>query len=216
VKETEFPNRPPRWIKRLADAIKGLAGSDMKEVARQAEVLKALPAENLGPLNDELFKNASRLQPQQLIASLDEILAVLDAAGNPAMAKLRDDELVEFRALCSVLDELIAAHNLCQQIDNAFHEAPGLSSVTTKTLTDWDIAKQSLDELAAQRKHDRRVQRTTEAARLFEAADQGEAFLNLAEKFGNLFMETDKALLKVTNKMPRKAIALHSALEAVR
>ena len=77
----------------------------------------------------------------------------------------------------------------------------------------WGVAKKSLDELALQRKNDKRVQRTNEAAKLFEAASQGQVFHTLIERFDDLFMETDKALLKVTNKLPRMAMALHNALE---
>ena len=212
VKDIEFPDKPPAWIARLVTAVEVINGSDVEKMPRQVERLKTLPSEGLGPLNDKLFENASRLQPRQLISSLNDILAALGTDGNPAMANLRG-EVEDFRSLCSELGELIKAHNLCQKIDDALHEAAGLPSVTSEELSDWGVAKKSLDELALQRKNDRRVQWTNEAAKLFEAASQGQVFHTLIERFDDLFMETDKALLKVTNKLPRKAMALHNALE---
>jgi hypothetical protein len=150
-----------------------------------------------------------------LIGSLKDILTALGTDGTPATAKLRGD-VEEFRRLCAELDELISAHNLCQKIDDSLHEAAGLPSVTSAELSDWDIAKKSLDALALQRKNDMRVKRTNEAASLFESANQTQAFKTLIERFDDLFMETDKALLKVTNKLPPKAMALHTALEKLR
>ena len=133
----------------------------------------------------------------------------------PTTTNLRN-KVEEFRKLCSELDGLIKAHNLCQKIDDALHEAAGLTSVTAEVLLDWGIAKKSLDELASQRKTDKRVQRTNEAAKLFEAANQGQAFQTLIERFDDLFMETDKALLRMTNKLPYEADALHKALKDYR
>ena len=46
-----------------------------------------------------------------------------------------------------------------------------------------------------------------------KAANQGQVFQTLMERFEDFFMVTDKALLKVTNKLPRQAMALHEALE---
>ncbi len=212
VKDIEFPDKPPAWIAKLATAVEVITGSAVEKMPRQVERLETLPSEGLAALNDKLFENASRLQPRQLIGSLNDILTALGTEGNPATAKLRG-EVEEFRSLCAELDELINAHNLCQQIDDSLQEAAGLPTVTPGELSDWDIAKKSLDELALKRKNDKRVQRTNEAAKLFEAADQGQAFHTLIERFDDLFMETDKALLKVTNKLPRKAMALHAALE---
>jgi hypothetical protein len=212
VKDIEFPDKPPAWIAKLATAVDVITGSDVEKMPRQVERLKQLPPDGLGALNDKLFENARRLQPMQLIDSLNDILTALDKGTNPATAKLRG-EVEEFRSLCTELNELIGAHNLCQKIDDSLHEAAGLPSVNPGDLSDWDKAKRSLDELALQRKNDIRVQRTNDAARLFEAANQGQAFRTLVERFDDLFMETDKALLKVTNKLPRKAMALHTALE---
>jgi hypothetical protein len=215
VKEIEFPDRPPAWIARLVSAAEVINGSDPDRMPRHIERLKLLPSEGLGPLNDKLLDYASRLEPRQLVSSLSDILTALGADVNPAMADLRG-EVEGFRSLCSELGELVDAHNLCQRIENSLHEAEGLPSVTTEKWSDWGVAKKSLDELALRRKDDSRVRRTNEAARLFEAANQSQAFHTLIERFDDLFMETDKALLKVTNKLPRKAMALHNALERIR
>jgi Effector-associated domain 1 len=211
VRDIEFPDKPPSWVAKFVAAVEIITGSAVDKMPRQLERLKALPSEGLGPLNEKLFENASRLEPKKLVRSLNEILNALGTDGNPRKARLRS-EVEEFRTLCCELDELISAHNLCQKIDDSLHEATGLPSVSPAELSDWDIAKKSLDELAAQRKNDKRVQRTNEAARLFEAANQAQAFRTLIERFDDLFMETDKALLKVTNKLPRKAMSLHTAL----
>jgi len=210
VKDIEFRDNPPTWIARLVTAAEVLSGSDVEKMPRQVERLKALPSDGLGPLNNKLFENASRLKPRQLISSLSDILAALGTDGNPATANLRG-EVEDFRNLCSELAELVTAHNLCQKIDDALHEAAGLRS--GEELADWSIAKKSLDELALQRKNDKRVQRTNEAAKLFEAANQGQAFQTLIERFDDLYMQTDKALLKVTNKLLLKPGALRNALE---
>jgi Effector-associated domain 1 len=215
VKDIEFPDRPPAWIARLVTAADVINGSEVQKMSRQVERLKTLPAEGLGPLNDKLFENASRLNPIQLIGSLDDILAALATDGRPAMTNLRG-QVVEFRSLCSELHDLINAHNLCQTIDDAFHEAAGLSSVTPEELSSWGLAKKSLDELALQRKNDRRVSRTQEAAKLFEAANQGQAFRTLITRFDDLFMETDKALLNLTNKLLLAASTLNYVLEKFR
>ena len=166
----------------------------------------------MGPLNDKLFENASRLQPTELIISLDNILAAIGKDTDPAMDKLRG-EVEDFRGRCTELHELTKAHNLCQKVDDAFHEAAGLPAVTTDDLSDWDVAKKSLDELVLQRKNDLRVQRTAEAARSFESANQLQEFRKLVARFDDLFTETDRALLKVTNKLPTKALALNELLE---
>jgi hypothetical protein len=213
VKEIEFPDRPPAWIAKLATAVEVITGSDVAKMPRQVERLKTLPFEGLGAMNEKLFENARRLQPKQLIGSLNDILSALGTDGKPTTAKLRG-EVDGFRSLCAELDDLINAHNLCQKIDDSLREAAGLPSVNSPgELSDWGDAKKSLDDLALQRKNDRRVQRTNEAAKWFEAANQAQAFRTLMERFDDLFMETDKALLKVTNKLPRKAMALHTALE---
>ncbi len=210
AKDIEFPDKPPAWIARLVTAAGVLNGPDVEKMPRQVERLRTLPSEGLGPLNDKLFENARRLEPEQLIGSLDGILAALGTGGNPATANLRR-EVEKFRSLCSELDEWIKAHNLCQAIDDALREAEGLPAVTPEELSDWGIVKKSLDELALLRRDDNRVKHMVEAARSFEAANQG--FLRLREGFDNLFKQIDESLLKVTNKLPRKALDLHKALE---
>jgi hypothetical protein len=215
AKDIEFPDNPPSWIRRLKDATEVLNGSDSGKMPRQVERLRTLPSEGLGPLNDKLFECASRLKPGQMVASLNNILTAFGADGNAAKTRLRG-ETEEFRKLCLELDDLIKAHNLCQKIDDSLHEAAGLPSVSAVELSDWDIARKSLDELVLQRSNDMRVQRTVSAAKLFEAASQGQAFQTFITRFDDLFKETDKALLKLTNKLPRKAMDLHTALEDFR
>ncbi len=215
VQDIEFPDKPPAWIAWLVTAGQVISGSDVKKMSRQVERLKTLPAEGLAPLNDKLFENASRLDPKQMIGSLNNILAALGTDGNPAMANLRG-QVEDFRSLCSELGELVKAHNLCQRIDDSLHAPAGLPSVTPEELSDWGLAKKSLDELASQRKNDRRVQRTNEAATLFEAANQGQEFRTLIKRFDDLFMETDKALLNLTNKLLLTASPLNYALEKFR
>jgi Effector-associated domain 1 len=212
AQDIEFPHNPPAWIGRLEQAIQILKGLEFDKMPRQVERLKKLPADELRPLNDKLFENASRLEPEKLVGSLDGILAAIGTKNDALLVKLRND-VQSFRRSCSDLHELINTHNLCQKIDDALREAAGLPNVTAGDLSDWEIARTSLNELSLYRKDDRRVVRTNEAARLFEAASQGQAFATLIERFRDLFLETDKALLRVTNRLPREAIALHSALE---
>jgi hypothetical protein len=213
ARDVEFPDRPPRWIARLAAVVKAFSGPDAGRLSRELEKLRVLPSEFLSDMNKELLDNASRLEPRQLLAALDGIRAALGDRADAVAGQLRG-RVQDFRTLCQELDDLIRAHNLCQTIDNALHEAEGLPVVTPAELSDWEDAKKSLGELAVQRQTDLRVVRTAKAARLFEAADQGPAFTKLMECFNDLFMETDKTLLELTNRMPREALALHTALEA--
>jgi hypothetical protein len=216
VQETEFPDKPPDWVHKLATAAEVLKGADLEKMPRQVERLGSLVSRGLAALNRELCDNASRLQPNELVSSLDGILNALGAVRDLAMTKLRG-EVEGYRKLCLQLDELIRAHDLCQKIYNAlFDEAAGLPAVTTPgELYDWEDAKKSLDELAQQRKDDTRVRRTTEAAKLFEAANQAEGFRTLVSRFNDLFLATDTALLDVTHKLPIKALTLHQALEKI-
>jgi len=212
VKDIEFPDKPPAWIARLVTAAEVIRGSDVEKMTPHVDRLKKMTLDCLGPLNEKLLGFAKHLQPGELICSLNKILAALGTNGNPATVSLRR-EVEEFRSLCSELDELIKAHNLCQKIDDAFHEAAGLPSVTPGELLDWSVAKESLDVLASQRKNDKKVQRTQKAAKLFEAANQGHEFQNLIEMFDDLFGNTDLRLLDVIHMLPVKAMALRAALE---
>ena len=212
VKDIEFPDKPPAWIAKLVTAAEVIRGSAVEKMTPHVDRLKKMTLVDLGPLNDNLLGFAKRLHPEELIRCLNKILAALETNGNPATVSLRR-EVEEFRSLCSELDELIKAHNLCQKIDDAFHEAAGLPSVTPEELLDWSVAKESLDVLASQRKNDKKVQRTQKAAKLFEAANQGHEFQNLIEMFDDLFGNTDSTLLDVIHKLPVKAMALRAALK---
>ncbi len=215
VAETEFPGRPLRWIDRLDDAIRDLTGNDIAKMLRAVAILTKLPTEELAPLNEKLFENASHLHVQELVASLDKILNALSLDMSSALVKLRA-QVQEFRSLCSRLDQLTQAHNLCQKIDYDLHQVAELRPVTSDDPSDWVDAKKSLHDLTLYMPNDEKVAHTSAAASLFEAANQGPAFEALVARFDNLFMATDKALLKVTNKLPVKAIALHAALEKLR
>ncbi len=212
VNDVEFPEKPPRWIAKLNGIVDVFAGPDVRKLERELEKLQALPPEGLSAMNEKLFENASRLRPCQLIQSLNAIVEALGDGPAPAAAALRT-KVEEFRNLCVDLDNLIRAHNLCQGIDDALHEFAGLPAFIPTEQAGWEAAKQSLQKLGEQRKNDLRVTLTANAARVFEAAGQGEAFKALLTCFTELFMATDKALLRVTNKMPPTALALHKALE---
>jgi hypothetical protein len=212
VKNIEFPDKPPVWISRLVTAVNVIKGTDLEKMTSAVGRLQELPLVSLGPLNDKLLEFAKRLKPEELIRSLDKILVALGNDRNSATASLRS-EVEEFRTHCSELDELIKAHNLCQKIDDALHEAAGRPSVSSEDLLYWGEAKDSLEELASQRKTDFRVQRTYKAAKLFEAANQGQECRTLIETFDDLFQNTDWALLEVIHSLPIKAMALRAALE---
>lgn len=214
VKEIEFPERPPAWIAEFSIAVDAILRSDATMTRRMAR-MKKLPSDNLAALNEKLVENSSRLEPKKWVASLNGILAHLGPTGDGAAAKLRG-EVEVFRDTCSKFDELIDTHNSCQNIDRYLQEAKGLASVAPKDLLEWDTIKESLDELASRRKSDMRVQRTGEAARSCDADNQPQALRDLTRLFDDLFMETDKALLKVTTKLLIKRVALQKALEALR
>jgi hypothetical protein len=212
VRDIEFPDNPPAWVAKFVTAAKVLCGSDVESMDHQLDRLKGLPAVCLALLNQELVLNARRLTHTQLTSALDGILIALVADGNPETANLRV-EVEHFRGLYSELGDLVKAHNLCQTISNALLEVTEPTSVAPGDLSDWDEAKKSLDELSSQRKDDMRVSRTYEAAKLFEAAKQSQAFQTFTALFDDLFTKTDTALLDVTISLTRDAMPLHNALE---
>jgi len=218
--DIEVPESPPRWIARLKAAVCEFTAepADPGRMSSQLKRLKLLPAEGLAPLNEMLFAIAKRLKPRNLIDALDQILASLGDDKAPARKQLRTDAQA-FRTLCADLDHLSTAHNLCQTIDDALREANGLAAVTAAGLSDWKEAREALDELVEQKSADDlmvlRVRRTADAARLFESANQAEAFQTFSARFDDLFLKTDKALLRVTNSLTRQAIALQKALKAL-
>jgi hypothetical protein len=216
VVDTEFPDRPPRWITQLAKAVDDALGPDAAKVARAVDRLDNLPATQLAQLNDTLIGYARRLRTSDLFDLLDAVQAVLPPAGtNRTLEKLRS-EVARFRGLCLQCAGLIDVHDLCQSVQNALREGAGLRSITPEALTEWPETKTWLTEIGKRRPTDPRAQRTIKAADGFEAAPSESSFTNLVEKFSNLFRTTDKMLRDVTNKLPNAADCLETAMESFR
>ncbi|MBA4065529.1 MAG: hypothetical protein C0501_17800 [Isosphaera sp.] len=215
ARETEFPDDPPAWVGKFAAAVADVTGPDPAKAARAAERLAVLPARAQGELNAELVKCARRLGAAELVVLLDGVLAA--AGAEPAKAGTADlrAAVARFRLLCDQLHGLIRDHDLCQQAEDGLREAAGLREVTAAGLADWADVAGRLGELAAHRPGDFRAARALAAARAFEAAPPGaaaDAFAALAEQFADLFLYTDKGLLKVTNQLLLATAALDPVL----
>jgi hypothetical protein len=213
-----LPTTPLRWLASFEKAVQELsqeltksgdAAIEAAKVDRAVETLANLPANEQKTLNERLFECALRLETDELIQLMDNLLADLKLMG---AAGAGTEELrvgVErFRSLCQQLTGLIDEHNLCQDVDGALQEAVGLTEVTLERLSQWNDIKGWLEKIAVCHPKELRATRPTESARLFqEAAEAGDrkkathAFQALLERFNALFWHTDKALLEVTRDL---------------
>lgn len=114
------------------------------------------------------------------------------------------------------LVQLRRVHDLCQRIDDLLSEAAGLAVVTPQNLMGWSEVHRLLDELAEVWPGNFRIDRTKQAAQKFGAA-QAEAvalseFATLTEQFDDLFHETDKSLLKVSNRIGNEVFSIDKEL----
>jgi hypothetical protein len=217
AREREFPEDPPPWIARYATAVERLTGPDPARLDQALLRVVSLPAKELPGLNRELIDHARRLHAPQLIALMDRVLVAMGTAATPEAEKLVS-AITSFRASCSKLVGLIHVHDLCQGVANVLQEAAGLPEVTADRLSNWDEAKDLLEQLSKSQRGNFRVVRTLEAARKFEAAADraavAAAFKSLLECFDDLFLKTDKVLHNVTNQLLTSALRLQDALEA--
>ena len=229
VKGTQFPKIALRWIARFKQAVENLKTELIKpdpatiegsKLDRAVEVLAQLPAEEQKGLNARLVECAMSLETDELVDLMDRILTELGKAG---AAGAETDDLRAgvgaFRVLCRGLTDLIADHNLCQDVDGALREADGLPEVTPNRLSQWTEIKGWLEEIAGRHPGNLpdgiRANRPSESARHFEeaaaAGDKVRAkrlFDRLEERFRDLFFHTDKTLLRVTGDLLTAARAL--------
>jgi hypothetical protein len=117
------------------------------------------------------------------------------------------------------LAELTRRHDLCQKIGDALQEAVGLPEVTAARLTAWSEIEDWFTELVRGAPTDFRISRTHGAAETFSAiADPAKAkpaFDLFLQRFEDLFVNTDAALLKITNKLHYSAMTLNDLLRKV-
>lgn len=214
--ETEFPDDPPEWIQSLAGAAAILAGSDTSRWSWAMERLQAIPPREMGRLNGRLIDNARRLRCEQLIQYLDAILAAIAGAKMSSTVADIDARVRRFRDLCGQLVQLVRIHDLCQRIDDLLGEAAGLEVVTPKTLMGWGNIGRRLNELGELSPDNFRIKRTRQAADNFGAAQDDAAaavhFAALTEHFADLFHDTDKSLLKVSNRIGNEVSSLDREL----
>jgi len=246
VKGTASPTIPPRWIARFKKAVDDLtaelikpdpATADPKAVDRAVEVLAHIPADEQKGLNARLAECAAQLQVDEFVDLMDRILTELGKVGAEGAAtdQLRAG-IAPFRILCRALTDLIADHNLCQDVDGALREAAGLAEVTPSALAQWAEVKAALQDIADRRKGDLRADRALASAADFEAGevaaqnaakgDDAEAlaavrkriakvFERLLERFNDLFFYTDKSLLKVTQDLVSAVQTLVATLRRI-
>ena len=233
VKKTEFPKEHKLWITDFSKAVNDLraelsksdtATIEVPKLDRAIEILANLPAQEQRSLNTELVKCATRLKTDELVGLIDRILIELGKAGVVG-AETHDLRagVGSFRISCRALTDLIDEHNLCQEVDGALREADGLPEVAADRLSQWAEIKGWLQEIA---KHhpgslpdDIRAKRPFESAREFEeacaAVDKARAknrFQRLKERFGDLFLNTDTALLRITQELLASAQTLDATL----
>ena len=229
VNGTEFPNVPKRWLGRFAKAVGDIKAEILKpdpatidgaKLDRAVEILAHLPAAEQPAQNARLVECAMRLGTDDLVDLMDRVLIEMSKSG---LAGAKTDQLREevgaFRVLCRGLADLIADHNRCQDVDGALSEADGLPEVTPGLLSQWAEIKAWLQEIAGRRPGDLRANRPPESARQFEEATAAgdkpraaKSFERLRERFRDLFFNTDKALLKMTQDLLASARTLDAIL----
>jgi hypothetical protein len=233
VKETEFPNLPRHWIVKFRKAVNDLvtelsksdtAAIEVAQVNRAVEILAHLPAQEQKNLNTLLVEYAMRLKTDELVDLIDRVLIELGKAG--VVGEKTDDlraRVGSFRIVCRSLTDLIAEHNLCQDVEGALAEAEGLPADAPEQLTQWTEIKGWLQEIAMRHPgslaDDLRARRPFESACQFEeaiaAGDKAKAkmlFQRLEERFAALFLKTDEALLTITQELLASARMLDATL----
>jgi hypothetical protein len=224
---TEVPDIASKWIARLEKAVGDLIGEltkvDVSQIAartldRALEVLANLPAQEQPRLNEKLVECAVRLKTDELIASIDRVLKVLDTAGSGS-EELRGG-FETFRSLCQQLTGMIRDHNLCQEVDGALREAAGLPEVSPQELAQWTEIRTNLAEILSHRPEDTRAKRPVESTKLFEEAAaagdkkrMGQVFRRLVERFDDLFVHTDESLREMSRDLLNSVSLLDANLK---
>ena len=226
VGETEFPDHPPRWIKRfetaVAEVLAGLStgvadAPQAEKVARAAQVLGNLPAEVQVELNEDLLNSALRLNTDELIELMNKMLVGLVGSGaDPVRARVES-----FRQYCQSLKGLIDDHDRCQKVDGALQEAVGLVGKSPSLPSQWADVCVWLDAIVAARPGHLYASRAAESASLFgKVADDpkqaGPVLALFRERFEKLFFQTDKDLLELTKDLVTAAEVLDAALGGFR
>jgi hypothetical protein len=212
---TDTPEQSLRWVARLDRAVtdllaeltkRDLATVVSRTVDRAMEVLSNLPAQEQPRLNEKLVASALRLKTDELLASIEQVVKGLDAAGL-GRGELRAS-FQAFGGLCGQLAGLIRDHNLCQEVDGALREAAGLTELTPQELYQWTDIKTWLEEIRSRHPDDPRAKRPIESTQLFEAAAASgdkkrtvQVFQRLMERFDDLFFHTDEALRETTRDL---------------
>jgi hypothetical protein len=223
---TEVPEQSLRWVARMeratSDLLAELSRADVativaRTVDRALEVLANLPAIEQPRLNRSLVASALRLKTDELLASIDQVIRELDAGGM-GLGELRA-RFQAFGGLCGQLAGLIRDHDVCQAVEGALREAPGLQEVTPQDLYQWADIKGWLQEVLGRHPDDPRAKRPVESTRLFEeAAAAGDkkrmvqAFQRLVERFNDLFFHTDEALRETTRDLLTSVSVLDATL----
>lgn len=222
VEETEFPDRPPRWIqdfeRSTTDLVAGLtptaAGAPPAErIARAVAVLGNLPAKVQVDLNEDLLNFAIRLNTADLINLMDELLPRL--TGRRAENLRRRTEA--FRNLCKELGGLIEDHDHCQKVDGAVQEAAGMAGQSGGAPAGWDEVCGRLEAIAAARPKSPYARKAAESARRFgevvnDPKQAAEVLALFRERFEKLFLQTDEDLLELTKDLVAAAGTLDDAL----
>lgn len=229
ARRTQFPNAPSKWIARFEKAVTDLSAEltktdaatiDGPKLDRAVEILAHLPVDEQKDLNARLVECAMQLDTDELVDQMDRILMELSQAGaaGPLTEELRAG-VGPFRALCRGLSVLIDDHNDCQEVDGALREAAGLPEITPDRLSEWAEIKAWLQKIAERHPDDLRATRTSQSTAQFEQASAAgdkkrtaQVFTRLQERFDDLFLNTDKALLEVTRDLLAAAEVLDATL----
>lgn len=216
--ESEFPQRPQDWIKRMETYLAVLTDSDPGRWEWALERLEGIPAREMSRLNDRLVDYAGRLRCEELAEYSQAILESFEGQRTVEMNDLMR-RVDQFRTRCVQLASLVAVHDECQRIDELLAEAIGLPVVTADSLMAWPEVAERLKELKERCEGNRRLVCTYEASESFanarETAVAATEFASFREHFDDLFHTTDKELLKASNSIGTSVFGLATKLEAL-
>jgi V8-like Glu-specific endopeptidase len=205
VDETETAKQPTirRWIQQLEELVQRFLHSTGSQQIRALERIRNIPDQQLVSLNQELVACARRLDVEYLCEIIDGLTGL-----RPELKQ----SIQRFRSPCGELQKMIDVHDRCQSIqeDLRFIAASDCNTVDFAQMLDPLIAK--LSELSRISFNDPAIIKTERAAATLRSSPSEMALDDLKDKFDNLFLRKDEALLKVIGQILLAQSTLSDAL----
>jgi V8-like Glu-specific endopeptidase len=205
VEGTETAKKPTiqRWIRQLEDAVRKFFELKGVNQIRSLDRIRIIPDQQLARLNEELVACANRLNVALLCQIID------------GLTGLHPDEqqaIQRFRGPCGELQGMIEVHNRCQTIQEELRFITGSDcmGIGFAEMLDPLIAK--LSELSRSSLSDPSIFKTERAAATLRSLPSEMALDDLKDKFDNMFLRKDEALLKVISKILLAQVELSDAL----